>query len=108
MNIAMMDRISIFLTSTLGWIRRFKYLTVTAIFLVIIFVVDDKSVLKHFENQRTITMLEDEIKQMQKDSAAIMQKQEQLDSDCDVVIVEKLARDKYGMHKDNEDVYIIE
>ena len=45
---------------------------------------------------------------MRRDSAIIMQKQEQLDRNCDKDVVEKLARDRYGMHKENEEVFIIE
>lgn len=90
------------------WIRCHKYISVTVVFLVIIFVIDDNSIIKHFDNRHTISMLEDEIEQMKRDSAVIMQKQELLERDCDVVVVEKLARDKYGMHKENEEVFIIE
>lgn len=91
-----------------NWIRRHKYISVTIVFLVIIFAVDDNSIIKHFDNRRTISVLEDEIEQMKKDSAVIMQKQELLDRNCDKDVVEKLARDKYGMHKENEEVFIIE
>ena len=104
----MFSRISSRIMPLLNWIRRHKYISVTAVFLVIIFVVDDNSILKHFDNRRTISMLEDEIEQMKRDSAVLMQKQEQLERNCDVVVVEKLARDKYGMHKDNEEVFIVE
>ena len=92
----------------LSWIRRHKYISVTVVFLVIIFVVDDNSMIKHFDNRHTISLLEEEIEQMRKDSAVIMQKQEQLDRNCEKEVVERLARDKYGMHKENEEVFIIE
>jgi cell division protein FtsB len=91
-----------------NWIRCHKYISVTIVFFVIIFVVDDNSIIKHVDNRLTISVLEEEIEQMKRDSAVIMQKQEQLDSKCDREVVEKLARDKYGMHKDNEEVFIIE
>lgn len=91
-----------------NWIRRHKYISVTVVFFVIIFVVDDNSIIKHFDNRHTISILEEEIEQMKKDSAVIMQKQELLDRNCDKDVVEKLARDKYGMHKENEEVFIIE
>lgn len=92
----------------LNWIRCHKYISVTLVFLAIIFVIDDNSMIKHFDNRRVISELEEEIELMRRDSAIIMQKQEQLDRNCDKDVVEKLARDRYGMHKKNEEVFIIE
>ena len=90
------------------WIKRHKYISVTIVFLFIIFVIDDNNKFKHYRNQRTIAELEDEIAEMKRDSAEIIKRQLHLDFRGDVEAVENLAREKYGMKKDNEDVFIVE
>lgn len=90
------------------WIKRHKYLTVTIVFLLIIVVIDDNNMFKHYKNQSIIAELEDEIAAMKRDSVEIVNRQNQLDYRGDVKVIETLAREKYGMHKDNEDVFVIE
>lgn len=90
-----------------AWIKRHKYLSVTAVFFFIIFVIDDNNMFKHYKNQHLISELENEIAEMKRDSAEIIKRQSQLDF-RNVEAVEELAREKYGMHKDNEDVFIVE
>lgn len=90
-----------------AWIKRHKYLAVTILFLLIIFVVDDKNMFRHYKNQRTISQLEEEIEEMKRDSMEIVKRQSQLDF-RNVEAIEEIAREKYGMHKDNEDVFIVE
>ena len=88
-------------------VRNHKYLSVTIVFLAIVLVFDDNNMFRHIENQTAISELEDEIAQMKRDSTEIMLKQAELDGNGDVMAVEKLARDRYGMHKSNEDVFIM-
>ena len=90
-----------------NWVRNHKYLSVTIVFLAIVLVFDDNNMFRHIENQTAISELEDEIAQMKRDSTEIMLKQAELDGNGDVMAVEKLARDRYGMHKSNEDVFIM-
>ena len=90
-----------------NWVRNHKYLSVTIVFLAIVLVFDDNNMFRHIENQTAISELEDEIAQMKRDSTEIMLKQAELDGNGDVTAVEKLARDRYGMHKSNEDVFIM-
>ena len=92
----------------LSWIRKHKYLTVTIVFLLIIVVIDDNNMFKHYKNQSIIAELEDEIAAMKRDSVEIINRQNQLDYRGDVKVIEDLAREKYGMHKDNEEVFVIE
>ena len=92
----------------LSWIKRHKYLSVTIVFVLIIVVIDDNNMFKHFKNQAVIAELEDEIAMMKRDSVEIINRQAQLDFRGDVEAIEDLAREKYGMHKDNEDVFVIE
>ena len=90
------------------WIKKHKYLSVTIVFLLIIFVFDDNNLFKHFKNQAQISNLKKEIAEMKRDSMDIVNRQKQLDFGGDVEVIEDLAREKYGMHKDNEDVFVIE
>lgn len=83
-----------------------KYVLTTLIFLVIIGVLDKNSLVKRFEHRREILTLESEIKKYQ----------DQYDRDSKLLkeissnpaAMEKVAREKYFMKKDNEDVYVFE
>lgn len=92
----------------LNWVKKHKYLAVTLVFLLIIVVIDDNNMFKHYKNQRIISELEEEIETMKRDSAEIVNRQKQLDYRGDVKVIEDIAREKYGMHKANEDVFVIE
>lgn len=95
------------LMRVVNWVRRHKYLSVTIIFLLIIIVFDDNNFIKHYENQRAISELKKEIEAMQRDSVDIIKKQQQLEYKGDIEAIEHLAREKYGMHKDDEEVFVI-
>ena len=90
------------------WIRNHKYLFVTAIFLVIVLLFDEKSMMKHIENQNKIDFLKKEISIMQRDSMDIETRNAGLENKEQNEDVEKLAREKYGMHTPQEEVYVIE
>ena len=92
----------------IAWVKRHKYLSVTIMFLLVIFIIDDKNMFKHYKNQYVISELEEEIETMKRDSAEIVMLQSQMDFRGDIEAVEELARDKHGMHKDNEDVFVVE
>ena len=94
--------------SVLHWLKEHKYLTVTIVFLFIVIVVDDNNMFKYYKNRRVISELEEEIATMRRDSAEIVNRQNQLDYRGDVKVIEDIAREKYGMHKDDEDVFVIE
>ena len=87
-----------------------KYLKNIFVIIFIVFAVwmlfiDSNSLLIHHELNEDISDLEDEKeyynKEIQKDKKAI----KELSTDEGI---EKLAREKYYMKKDNEDIYIIE
>lgn len=87
------------------WIVKHKYLFVTIAFLLLIAFFDENNLLKHIQNQREIAELEKEIKGLQEQHNTIVHKLGELDKDVDVL--EKVAREKYGMHLDNEEIFII-
>ena len=88
------------------WIGRHKYLFVTLAFLAIIILFDENNLIKHFHNQREIAELKSDIKELKEEHDELVKKINELDKDTDVM--EKVARQKYGMHLDNEDIFIIE
>lgn len=88
------------------WIARHKYLAVTLAFLAIIVLFDENNLLKHIQNQREISSLKSEIEELNEQHDALEAKLEVLDRDVEVM--EKVAREKYDMQLDNEEVFIIE
>lgn len=88
------------------WIGRHKYMFVTLAFLAIIVVFDENNLLKHIQNKREISQLKSDIEELAEQHDELEKKLRELDTD--VYIMEKVAREKYGMHLENEDVFIIE
>lgn len=88
------------------WIGRHKYMFVTLAFLAIIVVFDENNLLKHIQNKREISQLKSDIEELDKQHDELEKKLRELDTD--VYIMEKVAREKYGMHLENEDVFIME
>ncbi len=87
-----------------------KYLKNIFVIIIIVFVVwmlfiDSNSLMIHHELNEDVSDLEDEKeyynKEIEKDEKAI----KELSTEDGI---EKLAREKYYMKKDNEDIYIIE
>lgn len=88
------------------WIKSHKYLFVTIAFLLIIVFFDENNLIKHVQNQRQIAALEAENEELRSKRDEIKSKYDDLHKDAEVT--EKVAREKYGMHKENEEVFIIE
>jgi hypothetical protein len=103
----MFGKIKGYVSVSFQWIKQHKYLVVSIVFFVIVFLIDDNSMVGHISNQRKIDELESEIARMRKDSAKIMLLQSQLEENGDISEVERMGRAKYDMHKDNEDIFII-
>jgi hypothetical protein len=96
------------LTPVINWIRNNKYWFVTAVFLVIVILIDDKSIIKHFENRHRIATLEKEIARMKRDSIEVERKYDEIGPNGDLHEIEKICREKHDMHTRNEDIFIIE
>lgn len=94
------------ISDIIKWICSHKYLFATLAFLAIIAIFDENNLLKHIQNQRDIALLRSEIDELQEQHDRLVKQLHELDKDVDVM--EKVARSKYGMHLENEDVFIIE
>ncbi len=90
------------------WVRNHKYLCVTIVFLLIVVLFDDNSLIKHFENGSRISELESEIAAMERDSIRIEQLNAMIGPEGDTEEIERICRSVHGMHTENEDVFIIE
>ena len=92
--------------SMIGWIRGHKYIFVTAVFLLILFFFDENNMIKHFYNQREIAELKEEIGELQLQIDDYNSRFRELHKDINVM--EKVARERYGMHKEGEEIFIVE
>ncbi len=92
--------------SFINWIRAHKYIFVTVTFLLIIVFFDENNLIKHVQNQHQIAELKAENEALRAECEELKYKFNELHRDLE--ITEKVAREKYGMHKENEEVFIIE
>ena len=83
---------------------RNKYIIITIAFLLIIFFIADYNILKRIAYQREIKKIEKEILYYQKEIETSKRQLQELESDKEGL--EKFAREKYLMKKDNEDIFI--
>ena len=93
------------LTHLPSWLKN-KYLLTSACFAVWILFVDDRDLITtQLKHKQELRKLEESKKYYEKQIAATRQELEQLKSDP--ALLEKYAREKYLMKRDNEDVYLI-
>lgn len=89
----------------LGWIGKIKYLLVLVIFLVVIVALDENCLYKRYQRRVSIENYQQEVNkyhaQYEHETALL----ERIDSSH--FAVEKIARERYGMQRPNEDVFIV-
>ena len=82
-----------------------KYIVVAMIAVVLIGFVDENSVWSHLRNKQRISELEGEIEQYTERWHQDQEKIRTLDSDPKAI--EKIARERYFMKADDEDVFVL-
>ena len=82
-----------------------KYIVVALIAVVLIGFVDENSVWNHLRNKQRISDLEDEIEQYNERWQQDQEKIRTLDSNPKAI--EKIARERYFMKADDEDVFVL-
>lgn len=87
-----------------GYIRRYKYLVALVIFLLILGVLDENSLWVRYQRQVEIDNLRRQIEKFQAQYDAETAQQQALENDPSAV--ERLAREKYLMKRDNEDLFV--
>jgi cell division protein DivIC len=86
-------------------ILRNKYLIATVIFVVFIVFFDDRDLVSNFRHTRELKNLEKSSQHYQDEIAKTRQELKQLRTDA--ALLEKYAREKYLMKRDNEDVFLV-
>ena len=96
------------LRRTANYLRRFrglKYAVVIVTAVVIVGFVDENSMWSHFRNKQKINELEIEIqrykRQYERDRAPLRK------LDTDPKAIEKIARERYFMKTENEDIFVL-
>lgn len=87
------------------WVLNHKYLFVTIAFVAIMVFFDKHNLIEHFKNQREIVSLKAENRELKEQLDELRYRSDELHKD--VAIMERVAREKYGMHKDGEEVFIV-
>jgi cell division protein FtsB len=82
-----------------------KYIVVALIAVALIGFVDENSVWNHMRNKQRISDLEDEIEQYNERFREDQEKIRTLDSNPKAI--EKIARERYFMKADDEDVFVL-
>ena len=86
-------------------VKGLKYIIVTLLAFLFIGFLDENSVWKHLRNQQYIGALKDEIKEYEErykhDKAQIRE------LDSDPKSIEKIARERYFMKADDEDIFVL-
>lgn len=94
-----------FLANVWAFIRRRKYSVTIIAFLVIIVLVDENSLVRRLSQKRQINALEEEIDMYR---SQLEEGQALLDNlENDSMLLERIAREKYNMSRQDEDVFII-
>ena len=93
-----------FLPQLKVYIGKYKYLIVLVLFLLIIFVVSDNSMIKRMVLKREIHDLQEQLQE-----SAEQKRQNELmlnDLDNDSLVKERIARERYLMHRADEDLFL--
>lgn len=95
-----------FLARLKVFISRYKYWIVLVLFLVVILVTSDYSMVKRVKQKRDNRILREQLDEY------VRQKQENEmllnDLNNDTLIIDRIAREKYNMHREDEDLFIEE
>jgi len=87
------------------WNRR-KYLIVLVMFLIVVLVASDNSYVRQIALKREIRDLQHQIDKVRREKEKNEAVLEELSNDS--LIIERLAREKFGMHRADEDVFVEE
>lgn len=86
-------------------IRQYKYWVTSFCVVLFVGVLDDNSNLNRYLHRKQLEQLRNEIEQFRQEYERADRCMKELESDP--YAVEKIARERYYMKRDNEDVYIV-
>ena len=93
-----------FMPQLKAFIGRYKYWIVFVLFLVIILVASDNSLVKRVVQKREIHALQERLRE-----SAEQKRQNELmlnDLNNDSLMIDRIARERYNMHRDDEDLFL--
>ena len=93
-----------FLQQLKVFIGRNKYWIVFVLFLIVILVASDNSLVKRMVQKREIRALQEQISE-----SAEQKRQNELmlnDLNNDSLVIDRIAREKYNMHREDEDLFL--
>lgn len=88
------------------YVRKHKYMITIGTFLLIIGVIDENSLIQRISHRAEIHQLNSEIKRYREQYEHDSKLMKEITSNPEAL--EKVAREKYFMKKENEDIYIFE
>ena len=103
-NATFMKRIKTFLVR-ISRSKPLKYVVVAIVGIVIVGFADDNSVWNHYHNKRKIAELQDEIDRFRSQYDQDVARLKSLENDPKAV--EKMARERYFMKTDDEDIFVL-
>ncbi len=103
-NATFMKRIKTFLVR-ISRSKPLKYVVVAIVGIVIVGFADDNSVWNHYRNKRKIAELQDEIDRFRSQYDQDVARLKSLENDPKAV--EKMARERYFMKTDDEDIFVL-
>lgn len=93
-----------FLPQLKGFIGRYKYWIVLVLFLLIVLVASENSMVKRVVQKREIHELQE---QLRRSSEQKLQNEMMLNElSNDSLVIDRIAREKYNMHREDEDLFL--
>lgn len=88
-----------------GFLSHYKYLIVIVVGVLVVGFLDENSIMKDFQYRMKISELESDIKKYNDQNAADTKQLRELKTDPRAI--EKIARERYFMKADDEDIYVL-
>ena len=86
------------------FLGKYKYWIVLALFLLVIVVASDNSLVKRMVQKREIRALQEQLQESADQKRRNEQTLNELSNDS--LVIDRIAREKYNMHREDEDLFI--
>jgi len=93
-----------FLPQLKAFLGKYKYWIVLGLFLLVILVASDNSMIKRIVQKREIHALQEQLRE----STELKRQNEQTLNELsnDSLVIDRIAREKYNMHRADEDLFL--
>lgn len=93
-----------FLPQLKVFLGRYKYWIVLGLFLLVILVASDNSLVKRMVQKREIHTLQEQLRESAEQKRQNEQTLKELSNDS--LVIDRIAREKYNMHREDEDLFL--